>query len=483
MIRKITPNFTNLFLLFSILFFCKPNIHAQTIVPQPLDGLEKLCAGPSFNEYYATFSYIDFPAGTTFVVELSDNLGSFNTTTTPTTKLQVTDLTATKQTIKFALPVNLVGSEIYGVRIKSSTGVVSPRFKNSINSATDFPAYYKIYESSFSINGKSGSATICSGGTLTLSVDNDTPSVTNSSPLNYPNLKYRWFKDGVVIPGQSTKDLTVNAAGEYYAYVEYGTCTEPNISSNRVTVTGSGSGSAVVISSSLGNPFCASTEGTVLTASKGNHYVWKKDGAAFGGDTRTVNAKDSGVYTVQVDFGGCNATGSINLQASGFNASIDVADQFKLEEGESVTATVTTDATSPIYKWYLNDAEIKDATSSSYIVIAKGNYKVVVSQVSGCVSTKELAFKVIGPTAPATVIPNVVSLQNPYWNIPEVYKTAQTKIMILSSNGEIMFDGLGSNYDPQVNSFIKDFKNVNPVYYYVIQSDTGEKKGSITVIR
>ncbi|CAI2765995.1 gliding motility protein SprC [Flavobacterium collinsii] len=479
MIRKITPNFTNLFLLFSILFFCKPNIHAQTIVPQPLDGLEKLCAGKSFNEFYATFSYVNFPVGTTFAVELLDSSNSPIATTLLGSPV---DVSPTQQTIKFAVPVTLVGSDTYGLRIKSSTGAVSPRFKNSLG-VTSFPAYYKVYESTFSINGKATNATICAGSNLTLSIDNDTPAVIGSSPLNYPALKYRWFKDGVVISGQSGTTLVVSSPGEYYALVEYGACTEPNISSNLVAVTSSASGSGVVITSSLGNPFCATTEGTVLTASKGNHYVWKKDGAAFGGDTRTVNAKDSGVYTVQVDFGGCNATGSINLQASGFNASIDVADQFKLEEGESVTATVTTDATSPIYKWYLNDAEIKDATSSSYIVIAKGNYKVVVSQVSGCVSTKELAFKVIGPTAPATVIPNVVSLQNPYWNIPEVYKTAQTKIMILSSNGEIMFDGLGSNYDPQVNSFIKDFKNVNPVYYYVIQSDTGEKKGSITVIR
>ena len=85
--------------------------------------------------------------------------------------------------------------------------------------------------------------------------------------------------------------------------------------------------------------------------------------------------------------------------------------------------------------------------------------------------------------ASTTVIPNVVSLQNPYWNIPDVYKTVQTKIIIMSSNGEIMYDGLGSDYNPETNTFIKDFKNVNPVYYYVIKSDNGEKKGSITVIR
>ena len=61
-------------------------------------------------------------------------------------------------------------------------------------------------------------------------------------------------------------------------------------------------------------------------------------------------------------------------------------------------------------------------------------------------------------------------------------KNANTKVMIISSNGEMVFDV--SNYQgdwPQTGSI--DFKNVNPVYYYVIKSDTGEKKGSITVIK
>lgn len=64
--------------------------------------------------------------------------------------------------------------------------------------------------------------------------------------------------------------------GEYYALVDYGACSDINISSNRVNVISSSSGSAVTISSSLGNPFCATVDGTVLTASSGNKYTWKK---------------------------------------------------------------------------------------------------------------------------------------------------------------------------------------------------------------
>lgn len=475
MIRKITLSFTKIFMLFSFLFLAKSNLHAQTIVPQPLNGLEKLCAGGTFNEFYATFSYVNFPSGTTFAVELLDN--SDNPTATTLLGPPV-DISATQQTLKFAVPTNLVGSDTYGLRIKSSTGATSVRFKNNLGN-TSFPAYYKAYESSFSINEKATNATICAGGTLTLSVDSDA-----NSPLTlFPNLKYRWFKDGAVISGQTSSKLVVNSAGDYYALVEYGGCTEPNISSNIIKVASSSSGSSVVISSSLGNPFCATTDGTVLTASSGNKYTWKKDGAPFGGNTRTVKATESGIYTVEVDFGGCNATGSIDLKSNGFSASIDVADEFQLEEGETLNVSVTTDATSPTYEWYLNNNIISGATSGSYLVAAIGTYKVRISQSSGCISSREFIFKAKGKAGPSSVIPNIVSLSglSPYWNIPDEYKNANTKVMIISSNGDMVLDV--SNYQRDWPQTSIDFKNVNPVYYYVIKGDAGEKKGSITVIR
>ena len=102
---------------------------------------------------------------------------------------------------------------------------------------------------------------------------------------------------------------------------------------------------------------------------------------------------------------------------------------------------------------------------------------------SGCVSSKEFTFRINGESGPSSVIPNIIKLSgmNPYWNIPDEYKNANTKVMIISSNGDMVLDVVNYQGDwPQSNI---DFKNVNPVYYYVIQSDTGEKKGSITVIK
>ncbi|MFC0780943.1 gliding motility protein SprC [Flavobacterium sp. HJSW_4] len=477
MIQKITLSFFKVLILFSILLFARSSSYAQTIVPQTFDGLEKLCAGNSFNEFYATFSYIDFPAGTTFVVELSDAAGNF-TTPVATTLLQTVDVSATQKTIKYAVPTNLIGSDTYSLRVKSSTGVTSTRFRNSLGN-TAFPAYFKPYESSFFINNKNDTAMLCSGGSLTLSVSADTPS-----PINITNIKYKWYKDNVLIAGQSAKEIVVNSTGRYYAEIDYGQCSDVNFSSNRVNVTSSSSGSSVTINSSLGNPFCASGTGTVLTATSGNSYTWKKDGTVITGATnRTYSTNESGVYTVEVDFGGCKGTGSINLESNSFDASIDAQDGYKLSEGETITVSVTTAASEPTFEWYLNDNLIPNETTRSYVVSVKGNYKVVVSQAIGCVASKEFSFRINGESGPSSVIPNIIKLSgmNPYWNIPDEYKNANTKVMIISSNGDMVLDVTNYQGDWPQNNI--DFKNVNPVYYYVIQSDTGEKKGSITVIK
>jgi hypothetical protein len=106
---------------------------------------------------------------------------------------------------------------------------------------------------------------------------------------------------------------------------------------------------------------------------------------------------------------------------------------------------------------------------------------VKISQSSGCTASKEFTFKINGDPGPATVIPNIIKMSSsPYWNIPKEYQNSSTNVIIISSQGEIVFQGV--DYDSS-KWIIKDYKNVNPVYYYVIKSDSGEKKGSITVIK
>ena len=484
--KKTTLSLVKFSLFLGVFLFTVYKSNAQATISASKFDFVNICAGnivngAPFNEYYVTFTYTGFTADVDFDVEISDENGNFLTSPLLATELLVTNGSATQQTIKFAIPTTLTGSDNYSLRIRSNKNVNSQRIKNFSNE-TSFSAYYKNYVDSFSINNQSATATFCSGGSLTLSIDNPTPAVKESSPVNYSNLKYIWYKDDVAIAGQSAASLTVNAAGSYYAKIDYGECSENNFSSNRVTVTSSSGSGSVTIDSSLGNPFCSNGGNTVLTATSGNSYVWRKDGDIISGVTgRTYSTNESGVYTVDVDFGGCKASGSIDLKSNSFEASIDVAETVTIEEGETLSVTVTDDASNPTYVWYLNGNVITDATSDTYLVSFRGNYKVKISQAGGCISSKEFSFKVNGPPGLATVIPNIIKLGSSYWNIPDEYKNENTKVIIISSNGEKVLDVVNYQNDwPQTEI---DFKNVNPVYYYVIQGDAGEKKGSITVIK
>jgi hypothetical protein len=490
MMKKTTLSLIKSLLFSGVFFFTVYQSNAQAIISASKFDFVNICAGAlvngqPFNEYNATFTYSGFPAGVTFAVEISDENGNFLATPLLAKELELTIISPTQQKIKFAVPVDLKGSNNYSLRIRSNVNNAAPsqRIRNFLNADT-FSVYYENYVDSFSINNQGANAAYCSGGSLTLSIDNPTPAIKESSPINYPNLKYIWYKDDVVIPGQSAASLAVNAPGFYYAKIDYGPCSDNNFSSNRVTVTSiSGSGSTTSISSSLGNPFCANGGNTILTATSGNSYVWKKDNVVISGVTsRTYATSEAGVYTVDVNFGGCTASGSINLISNSFDASIDVAEETTIEEGETLSVTVTDDASSPTYEWYLNGNLIAGATTDTYLVSFRGKYRVKISQAGGCISTKEFSFKVNGPPGDATVIPNIIKLStSPYWNIPDEYRNENTKVIIISSDGEKVLDVVNYQGDwPQTGL---DIKNVNPVYYYVIKGDAGEKKGSITVLK
>jgi len=480
------------------------SLFAQTIAPQQLP-FNKICAGGPhpdnagqiFNEYQAFFKINGFDPSVTFEVELSDSSGSFATPTATTTLPPLNGTppdTATDKTITFAVPTNLVGSNLYQLRVKPSVGTPSSSFTIlGTVSTKSFSAYFKAYNGPFFINNKNSSISFCSGGSITLTIDNPTPSIPDSSPANYPELKYNWYKDDVLIAGQTASSLVVNSAGVYYAQLDYGLCSEVNSSSQRVTI-GDSSGSSATIASSAGNPFCSSSGNTTLSVSAGNSYVWKKDNSVVSGATaQTYQTNLPGSYTCDVDFGGCFSTASIDLKV--LSSTISVPQMNFIEQDETLVVTTTTNMVNPLYQWFLSDIAISGATQSSLDVTAIGKYKVIITQTVGCTNefVFEVAYKVnynVGENITNILTPNNDGT-NDTWIIPDKYTIAYplhlkepVQVMILNSYGEIVFQT--DNYDnyagwPQTAI---DFKNFNPVYYYII-TPTGQsaKKGSITVLK
>lgn len=471
-----------------------PLVYSQTIAPQILP-FNKICAGNNFNQFDATFNHSGFAVGTTFDVQLSDNLGSF-TNPISTTTLSSTDISSTQKKITFAVPVTLIGSENYKLRVISSTGVTSSNFQvkdpnNSNGTLTYFAAYFKPFEDSYFINNKLPAASICTGGSVTLSIYNPTPNIPNSSPANYPNIKYKWYKGGVVIAGQTTSSYVVNSAGTYYVELDYDSCTDSNSRSNAVSVSVNAGGSSGGVVSSLGNPFCSGSTPTTLSLGSliGNTYQWSKNNVTINGATNpTFDTTQTGVYSVLVDFGGCSSTYSIDLKDFNLTSSINIPESNIFVDGQTIKVVVTTNALSPTFEWYKDDILISGNNSNTYDVTSVGNYKVKVIQQTGCTIVDEISF-VFNSVIDLNVvkIPNLISPNadgiNDTWVIPQEYCVGSgASVQIRNANGQVVFSS--ENYLNNWPEIPIDFTYINPVYYYIIKTTDGtEKKGSITLVK
>lgn len=477
-------NFTIFKIILLLIFSYTETISAQIVIGAPSLGFSQACASDSFNTYNVTFSFSPesaLGAANQFIIELSDETGSF---ANPTIVFSSNSgaVTVSPATLSFSLP-NTTSGEGFKIRIKSTAPVATS--SNSIA----FPAYFKIQDTPFSINNLVSTGAYCSGGSYLLTIDNPGYG-SNDSPLQYPSLTFNWYKETspttsvFVATGSS---LSVSEPGTYFVETNYGTCTS-NSFSNRVTVTEATSSATSSISSSLGNPYCSSQGSTTLSTIAGNSYQWYKDGTAITGATSQMYiTNEAATYSVTINLGSCVANASIDLQNNGFTSSIDVTDTNIINEGETLLVTVTTTANSPDFQWYLNESIISGANGNSFEVTEIGNYKVVVSQTSGCISSTEFLFNVTEPFPDVANIPNLISPNgdgiNDTWIIPQEYVNGtNTEVMILNSQGKMELRT--NNYQNNWPENEIKFKDINPVYYYIITTQNKKTlKGSITVVK
>ncbi|MBO3097792.1 T9SS type B sorting domain-containing protein [Gelidibacter pelagius] len=486
--RKTTTLKRCFFLLGIFVFLLSGQISAQVVIGTPNLAYTRACASDSFNSYNVSFVFSpesELSPTNQFTVEMSDATGNFANPTIVFTS-EPGAVTASPATLNFGIPETTAG-EGYRIRIKSSGPVAS-----SSNSVA-FAAYYKLQDSPFTINNLVSSGAYCSGGSYLLTIDNP-GNGSNDSPLNYPSLTYKWYRETSpttsVYVGEGSS-LSVNQQGTYFVKTNYGTCTSSSFS-NRVKISEVTSGEAdAAIVSSLGNPFCPADGMTTLSTLGGVSYQWFKDGTAIADATNQMyQTNESGTFSVKVDLGSCTASGSIDLESKGFESTIDVDDVNIMESGNSLWATVTTSANNPNFEWYFNDVLISGAQDDFYEATSFGNYKVKVIQTSGCVVSQEFNFSISeaqDPFPEVEHIPNLISPNgdgiNDTWIIPTKYVSGtNTEVIIMTSQGKVVLQT--KDYLNNWPETSLDLNSINKVFYYVIiTEDQQTKKGSITVVK
>ncbi|TCK69293.1 protein involved in gliding motility SprC [Winogradskyella wandonensis] len=462
-------------------------VKAQIVIGAPSLGFSQACASEEFNSYSTSFVFspeASLEASNQFIIELSDADGDFaNAEVIYTTTSG--EITSSPASISFSIPESTAG-ENYKIRIKSTAPAATSSSSNA------FAAYYKLQDSPFSINNLVSTGAFCSGSSYLLTIDN--PGINaNDSPLNYPSLTFNWYREtsattSVFVAEGET--LEVNTEGTYFVETNYGSCTSNSVS-NKVTITEASNGQAdATIASSLGNPYCPAQGLTTLTTIGGLSYQWFRDGEVIDGATNQMyQTNESRNFSVQVDLGECMASGSINLISELFNSDINVDSVNYLEEGETLTITITDDANNPTYEWFLNNTLLSE-TSATLEASEFGNYTVIISENNGCTGAVEYQFSIqeaIEQFPDVANIPNVISPNgdtiNDTWIIPQEYTSgSNTLIRIFSSQGKLVFETNDYLNDwPQGNL---ELTNINQVFYYIIDTVDGKtEKGSITVIK
>lgn len=477
-----------LFCLCLFAFALQGHLNAQIVIGTPNLGFSQACASESFNSYNTTFIFSpesQLDASNQFIIELSDADGDFSVPTVVFTSA-AGSVTESPATLSFSLP-ETTGGENYKIRIKSSSPAAT-----STPSAS-FAAYYKLQDSPFTINNLVSTGAFCTGGSYLLSIDNP-GSGSNDSPLLYPSLTFNWYKEtssttSVFVAEGPT--LSVSVEGTYFVETNYGTCTSDSFS-NRVTIIEATSGEAdVTIASSLGNPYCPEQGLTTLSTVGGNSYLWFKDGVIIPEATgQMYQTNESGTFSVQVDLGDCSASASIDLVSELFDSSINVDEVNIIESGESLMVTVTTAANSPEFEWYYNNTLISGESSDSYEVSEFGNYKVVITETSGCTASKTYEFVLeeqMDPFPDVPKIPNVISPNgdgiNDTWIIPQQYTMGtNTEVQILNDRGQVVFQTI--NYLNNWPENQLELKSINTLFYYIITTqDLETKQGSITIVK
>ena len=455
-------------------------------------------ANPVHSLTFSVSNYINLSVSNTFELLLSDDnfVNSVLISNTTTTFVNASG-TSGNYSMTFSFPAESYGDN-YRVRVRATA-------PSSFATSQIISVYDLVYNSSIPLNvANDGNVLICSGSTFIISITN--PGSPNETPLTYDYLTYVWRKNTgsgfVIIPNETGPNLTVNEAGVYYVEVNYGPICSSSASPNtnaksvQVTVTEVSGGSSLQINTINGDTEVCESIGVELLlqdasgnlVASGSNISWFLGGTLIpNANSNTYLATEGGSYTASLDNGSCTvsvpSTNAYILDEITFNATLNVSTPYELQIGENFDAIVSTDAIVPSFEWTSNGTVL--STSNTLNIASSGQYTVVVTETSGCVSTIELNLVVIDPSVDE--IPNLISPNgdgsNDKFKVPYNLTSANNlSLQIYNSSGKLVYET--DNYQNTWPENEEDAFQSKAFFYFKLSKESQiVKEGILTVIK
>jgi hypothetical protein len=205
-----------------------------------------------------------------------------------------------------------------------------------------------------------------------------------------------WYKNGVIIGGETGTSYTVSSVGTYKAVVtgtdctkedaiiisaEVFVCSQPALGRNKELVAGT------------------TTLDANISLASGETIAWYKDDVLISGETSTTyTATDAGTYEAVTTRPGCNGEDVIIIynEGEGPKCSVPLLEDTVELIGGSATLNTDIDALQDgeTIKWYKDGVEISFQTGTSYTATAVGTYKVIITG-DDCTEEDEVIVAVI----------------------------------------------------------------------------------------
>lgn len=239
-----------------------------------------------------------------------------------------------------------------------------------------------------------GPTTFCAGGSVMLQANTGT------------GLGYQWLRNGSVIVGQTTANLTATLGGDYRVVVNSAAgCADSSLS---LTVNVNPLPVAQLTAAGA-TTFCAG-DSVTLNATIGTalSYQWLLNGLPVpGANQASLRIGAAGSYRVLIT----NTTTSCFDTSAALNvvvnprpvASISAAGSTTICQGSNVTLNATS-GTGFSYQWLRNGAVIAGQTSASLVASLAGDYRVVVSSAAACSDSSTALTIIVNPKPDPAVL-------------------------------------------------------------------------------